>query len=82
MTFADARLLDDDLPYAIRTAAAVPSLVHHAVPGTAHAVYYDGLHDLSRLPVTDAPNAYAVTASIKRAVLGTLAAHHPSPACT
>ncbi|MFH9672890.1 asparagine synthase-related protein [Streptomyces sp. NPDC017405] len=78
-TFADDCLRDDDLPYAIRTAAAVANLVHHAVPGTAHTVYYDGLHDLSRLPVTDAPNAYAVTASIKRAVLDTVAAHHPSP---
>lgn len=79
VTFADERLRDDDLPYAARTAAAVPNLTHHAVPGTANTVYYDGLDDLSRLPVTDAPNAYAVTASIKRAVLDTVAAHHPAP---
>ncbi|MET7904624.1 albusnodin/ikarugamycin family macrolactam cyclase [Streptomyces sp. NPDC005355] len=79
VTFADERLRDDDLPYATRTAAAVPNLTHHAVPGTAHTVYYDGLDDLSRLPVTDAPNAYAVTASIKRAVLDTVAAHHLAP---
>ncbi|MFB7918967.1 albusnodin/ikarugamycin family macrolactam cyclase [Streptomyces sp. NPDC056061] len=79
VTFADDRLCDDDLPYATRTAAAVPNLTHHAVPGTAHTVYYDGLDNLGRLPVTDAPNAYAVTASIKRAVLDTVAAHHPSP---
>ena len=58
VTFADDRLRDDDLPYAIRTAAAVPGLMHHTVPGTANTVYYDGLDDLSRLPVTDAPNAY------------------------
>ncbi|MFJ4010878.1 asparagine synthase-related protein [Streptomyces sp. NPDC090026] len=79
VTFADERLRDDDLPYATRTAAAVPNLTHHAVAGTAHTVYYDGVGDLSRLPVTDAPNAYAVTASIKRAVLDTVAVHHPSP---
>ncbi|OKI41662.1 hypothetical protein A6A29_37670 [Streptomyces sp. TSRI0281] len=79
VTFADERLRDDDLPCATRTAAAVPGLTHHAVPGTANTVYYDGLDDLSRLPVTDAPNAYAVTASIKRAVLDTVAAHHPVP---
>ncbi|BFO23101.1 hypothetical protein SHKM778_94890 (plasmid) [Streptomyces sp. KM77-8] len=79
VTFADERLRDDDLPYATRTAAAVPNLAHHAVPGTAHTVYYDGLDDLSTLPLTDAPNAYAVTASIKRAVLDTVAAHHPAP---
>ncbi|MFE4669404.1 albusnodin/ikarugamycin family macrolactam cyclase [Streptomyces sp. NPDC056716] len=79
VTFADERLRDDDLPYATRTAAAVPGLTHHAVPGTANTVYYDGLDDLTVLPVTDAPNAYAVTASIKRAVLDTVAAHHPAP---
>ncbi|MEU7184124.1 MULTISPECIES: albusnodin/ikarugamycin family macrolactam cyclase [Streptomyces] len=79
VTFADERLRDDDLPYATRTAATVPNLTHHPVPGTANTVYYDGLDDLSRLPVTDAPNAYAVTASIKRAVLDTVAAHHPVP---
>lgn len=79
VTFADERLRDDDLPYAARTAAADPRLTHHAVAGTVNTVYYDGLDDLSRLPVTDAPNAYAVTASIKRAVLDTVAAHHPAP---
>ncbi|MFE5740153.1 albusnodin/ikarugamycin family macrolactam cyclase [Streptomyces celluloflavus] len=79
VTFADERLRDDDLLYATRTAAAVPNLTHHAVAGTAHTVYNDGLDDLSRLPVTDTPNAYAVTTSIKRAVLDTVAAHHTSP---
>ncbi len=79
VTFADERLRDDDLPYATRTAAAVPGLTHHTVPGTANTVYYDGLDSLDLLPVTDAPNAYAVTASIKRAVLDTVACHHPVP---
>lgn len=79
VTFADERLRDDDLPYATRTASTVPELDHHAVPGTAATVYYNGLDDLNTLPVTDAPNAYAVTASIKRAVLDTVAARHPSP---
>ncbi|WP_128508375.1 hypothetical protein [Streptomyces inhibens] len=37
-------------------------------------MYYAGFDDLSALPVTDASNAYAVTASIKRAVLDTVAA--------
>ncbi len=79
VTLADERLRDDDLPFASRTAAAVANLTHHAVPGSANTVYYDGLDDLSSLPVTDAPNAYAVTASIKRAVLDTVAAQHPTP---
>lgn len=79
VTFADERLRDDDLLYAARTAAAVPGLTHHAVAGSTHTVYYDGLDDLSRLPVTDAPNAYAVTASLKRAVLDTVAAYHSAP---
>ena len=79
VTFADERLHDDPLPYATRTAAAVPGLTHHAVPGTPHTVYYDGLDDLSRLPMTDTPTAYTVTASIKRAVLDTVAAHHRIP---
>ncbi|MFF7415698.1 albusnodin/ikarugamycin family macrolactam cyclase [Streptomyces lydicus] len=79
VTFADERLRDDDLPYATRTAAAVPRLTHHAVAGTANTVYYDALNNLTRLPMTDAPNAYAVTASIKRAVLDTIATHHSSP---
>ncbi|WP_432011546.1 albusnodin/ikarugamycin family macrolactam cyclase [Streptomyces cucumeris] len=75
VTFADARLRDDDLTYAIRTAAAVPQLTHHAVPGRDETVYYSGLDDLSSLPLTDAPNAYAVTAAIKRAVLETVTEH-------
>lgn len=79
VTFADERLRDDDLPYAKRTAVAVSGLAHHPVPATANTVYYDGLDDLGRLPVTDAPNAYAVTVSIKRAMLDTVAAHHPAP---
>lgn len=41
-------------------------------------MYYAGLEDLSALPVTDAPNAYVVTASIKRTVLGTVVARHPA----
>ncbi|MFL4910673.1 albusnodin/ikarugamycin family macrolactam cyclase [Streptomyces sp. MMS24-I2-30] len=79
VTFADGRLRDDDLAFAVRTAAAVPGLTHHAVPGAAGTVYYAGLDDLSALPVTDAPNAYAVTASIKRAVLDTVAANTSGP---
>lgn len=75
VTFADSRLRDDDLVYAVRTAAAVPELIHHAVPGRDETVYYSGLDDLSSLPLTDAPNAYAVTAAIKRAVLDTVAEH-------
>lgn len=73
VTFADARLRDDDLAYAVRTAATVPGLSHHTVPGSSETVYYAGLEDLSALPVTDAPNAYVVTASIKRAVLDAVA---------
>ncbi|GAA2350226.1 asparagine synthase-related protein [Streptomyces cuspidosporus] len=75
VTFADSRLRDDDLVYAVRTAAAVPELTHHTVPGGDETVYYSGLDDLSSLPLTDAPNAYAVTAAIKRAVLATVAEH-------
>ncbi|SOE10357.1 asparagine synthase (glutamine-hydrolysing) [Streptomyces sp. 2323.1] len=75
VTFADARLRDDDLAYAVRTAATVPGLAHHTVPGSPETVYYAGLEDLAALPVTDAPNAYVVTASIKRAVLDTVAEH-------
>lgn len=78
-TFADPRLLDDDLAYARRTAKAVPQLRHHLVSGGSYTVYYSGLQDLSTLPVTDAPNAYAVTASIKRTVLDTIAAAQPAP---
>ncbi|WP_274919420.1 albusnodin/ikarugamycin family macrolactam cyclase [Streptomyces sp. WZ-12] len=79
VTYADERLRDDDLAYARRTAAAVPSLTHHAVPGAADAVYYAGLNDLTELPATDAPNPYVVTASIKRAVLGTVVEKMPGP---
>lgn len=78
-TFTDERLRDDDLAYALRTAARVPGLDHHPVPGHRGTVYYAGLDDLDALPVTDAPNAYAVTASIKRAVLDTVAANTPTP---
>lgn len=78
LTFADQRLRDDDLAYARRTAAAVAGLEHHAVPGTPGTVYYSGLEDLAALPCTDAPNAYVVTASIKRAVLNAVAAQHPA----
>ncbi|WP_336052206.1 albusnodin/ikarugamycin family macrolactam cyclase [Streptomyces sp. CA2R101] len=78
VTFADARLRDDDLAYAVRTAATVPGLAHRTVPGSPDTVYYAGLEDLSTLPVTDAPNAYAVTASIMRAVLDTVAARGPA----
>lgn len=79
VTFADERLRDDDLAFAVRTATTVPNLVHHTVPGDPDTVYYAGLDDLSALPVTDAPNAYVVTASIKRAVLDTIAANTPGP---
>ncbi|MFD8609605.1 hypothetical protein [Streptomyces sp. NPDC059631] len=73
VTFADERLRDDDLAFSVRTAATVPGLIDRMVPGAPGTVYYAGLDDLSELPVTDAPNAYAVTASIKRAVLDTVA---------
>ncbi|MFB1044257.1 albusnodin/ikarugamycin family macrolactam cyclase [Streptomyces chrestomyceticus] len=73
VTFADARLRDDDLAYAVRTAAAVPNLHHHAVRARPQCVYYAGLDDVSSLPATDAPNAYVVTASIKQAVLDAVA---------
>ncbi|MEU2210775.1 albusnodin/ikarugamycin family macrolactam cyclase [Streptomyces hygroscopicus] len=79
VTFADERLRDDDLAFAVRTAATVPGLTHHTVPGAAGTVYYAGLDDLFALPVTDAPNAYVVTASIKRAVLDTVAENTPGP---
>ncbi|WP_173019474.1 albusnodin/ikarugamycin family macrolactam cyclase [Streptomyces alkaliphilus] len=68
-TFTDPRLRDDDLAYARRTAAAVAGLRHRVVSGGPGTVYYSGLEDLEHLPVTDAPNPYAVTAGIKRAVL-------------
>ncbi|MFH8993214.1 albusnodin/ikarugamycin family macrolactam cyclase [Streptomyces sp. NPDC017940] len=79
VTFADERLRDDDLAFAARTAATVPSLTHHKVPGAPGTVYYSGLDDLASLTRTDAPNAYAVTASIKRAVLDTVTAYTPGP---
>ncbi|MGW1195079.1 albusnodin/ikarugamycin family macrolactam cyclase [Streptomyces sp. NPDC002536] len=75
VTFADARLKDDDLAYAARTAAAVPGIDHHAVPGGKETVYYAAVDDITALPVTDAPNAYTVTATIKRAVLGAVVDH-------
>ncbi|MQT03052.1 asparagine synthase [Streptomyces jumonjinensis] len=79
LTFADPRLRDDDLAYAARTAATVPGLRHQVVSGNPDTVYYQGLDDLAALPVTDAPNAYTVTAAIKRAVLDTVAARHTVP---
>ncbi|MFD4482365.1 albusnodin/ikarugamycin family macrolactam cyclase [Streptomyces sp. NPDC058257] len=69
VTFADERLRDDDVAYATRTAAAVLGVSYRAVPGSPDTVYYNGLDDLGSLPVTDAPSAFVVTASIKRAVL-------------
>ncbi|MET9293323.1 albusnodin/ikarugamycin family macrolactam cyclase [Streptomyces sp. NPDC003077] len=74
VTFADPRLRDDDLPYARRTAAAVPLLHHHEAPGTPHTLYYAQLapEDIAALPFTDAPHAYTVTAAIKRSVLDTV----------
>lgn len=78
VTFADARLRDDDLAYAVRTAATVPGLTHRTVSGRPDTVYYAGLEDLSVLPVTDAPNAYVVTASIKRTVLAAVTVRHPA----
>ncbi|WP_258016569.1 albusnodin/ikarugamycin family macrolactam cyclase [Streptomyces sp. AJS327] len=79
VTFADERLRDDDLDYARRTAAAVPGLDHHPVPGASEAVYYAGLDEPGRLPLTDAPHAYTVTARIKQAVLETVAACTAGP---
>lgn len=79
VTFADERLRDDDLAFAQRTAAAVPHLAHHTVPGDPGTVYYAGLDNLGHLPVTDGPNVYAVTASIKRTVLDTVAEKTPAP---
>ncbi|MEV4443761.1 asparagine synthase-related protein, partial [Streptomyces sp. NPDC049577] len=79
VTFADERLRDDDLAYAVRTAATVPGLTHRTVPGAEDTVYYAHLADLGHLPVTDAPNAYAVTASIKRTVLAAVAGQAPAP---
>ncbi|KNB51911.1 hypothetical protein AC230_16585 [Streptomyces caatingaensis] len=78
VTFADQRLKDDDFAYATRTAAAVPGLSHHAAPGSPGTVYYAAVGDICGLPLTDAPNAYTVTATIKRAVLETVL-HHQGP---
>ncbi|MGW2189705.1 albusnodin/ikarugamycin family macrolactam cyclase [Streptomyces sp. NPDC001719] len=72
VTFADERLRDDDLTYARRTAATVPNLRHHPVPGTPDTVYYAGLEEPSALPFTDTPNAFAVSAQVKRTVLDTV----------
>ncbi|WP_116209569.1 albusnodin/ikarugamycin family macrolactam cyclase [Streptomyces olivoreticuli] len=72
VTFADERLRDDDLAFAQRAAQAVPQLYHHAVPGSPATVYYAAVEDLAGLPVTDVPNVFAVTATIKRAVLNTV----------
>ncbi|MEU3421275.1 albusnodin/ikarugamycin family macrolactam cyclase [Streptomyces murinus] len=69
VTFADERLRDDDVLYAARTAEAVPGMSYRSVPGGPRTVYYDGLEDVRSLPVTDEPNAFVVTATIKRAVL-------------
>ncbi|WP_369383277.1 albusnodin/ikarugamycin family macrolactam cyclase [Streptomyces sp. cg36] len=79
VTFADQRLRDDDLTFAARTNQAIPGLAHHTVPGAVGTVYYAGLDDPAASPLTDAPNAYVVTASIKRAVLDTVAANTPVP---
>lgn len=73
-TFSDPRIRNDDLSFARRTAAAVPGLRHRVVTGSADTVYYSGLHDIRHLPATDAPNPYAATAAIKRAVLAAAAA--------
>ncbi|MFF5719283.1 albusnodin/ikarugamycin family macrolactam cyclase [Streptomyces buecherae] len=77
VTIGDKRLRDDDVLHATRTAASVRGLAHHTVPGDPDAVYYAGLDDVSALPVTDSPNAYAVTASIMRSALDTVTAHTP-----
>lgn len=79
VTYADERLRDDDLAFAHRTAATVPHLAHHTVPGAPGTVYYAGLEDLGHLPMTDGPNVYIVTASIKRTVLDTVAKETPTP---
>ncbi|AEM88723.1 albusnodin/ikarugamycin family macrolactam cyclase [Streptomyces violaceusniger] len=68
-TFTDERLRNDDLAYATRTAAAVPGLTHHVVAGGPHTDYYTGIAENGGQPVTDAPNAYVVTAAMKDAAL-------------
>ncbi|WP_030883541.1 asparagine synthase-related protein [Streptomyces sp. NRRL F-5053] len=77
VTYADNRLRDDDLAYAVRTAAAVPGLSHRTVAGTPETVYYAELADPATVPVTDAPTAFSVTASIKHAVLTQVAGQQP-----
>ncbi|WP_268254442.1 albusnodin/ikarugamycin family macrolactam cyclase [Streptomyces hiroshimensis] len=79
VTFADERLRDDDLAYAQRTAAVVPHLHHHKVPGAQETIYYAGLEDASALPFTDTPNAFAVSAAVKRTVLDAVIAHQTAP---
>ncbi|GAA2698423.1 hypothetical protein GCM10010428_81200 [Actinosynnema pretiosum subsp. pretiosum] len=74
VTFADARLRDDDLVHARGTAAVVPALAHHVVPGGRDTVYYADLHAPEALPRTDAPHAYVATMGIKRAVLDVVVA--------
>jgi asparagine synthase (glutamine-hydrolysing) len=73
VTFTDDRLRNDDPSYAARTAAAVPGLVHRLVRGSARTDYYAGIDDFARHPVTDAPNAYLVTAAMKNAALDAVA---------
>ncbi|MDT0447773.1 asparagine synthase-related protein [Streptomyces hesseae] len=79
VTFADERLRDDDLAYAKRTAAVVPGLRHHAVPGALGTVYYAGLDDVSALSFTDTPNAFVVSAAVKRTVLDAVITHQTAP---
>jgi asparagine synthase (glutamine-hydrolysing) len=69
VTFTDDRLRNDDPAYATRTAQAVPGLDHRLVVGGPHTDYYTGIADLDGQAVTDAPNAYLVTAAMKDAAL-------------
>lgn len=69
VTFTDERLRNDDPAYAARTVAAVPGLDHHVALGGPHTDYYTGIADKGGQPVTDAPNAYLVTAAMKNAAL-------------
>ncbi|MEV8060947.1 asparagine synthase-related protein [Streptomyces antimycoticus] len=75
VTFTDERLRNDDLAYATRTAAAVPGLTHHVVVGGPHTDYYTGIAENGGGPVTDAPNAYVVTAAMKDAALEAVHEH-------
>ncbi|MFF9554564.1 albusnodin/ikarugamycin family macrolactam cyclase [Streptomyces albus] len=77
VTYADERLRDDDLAYAVRTAATVPGIGHRRVAGTPTTVYYAELADPATVPLTDAPSAFSVTASIKHAVLTEVAGQQP-----